>query len=93
MGTALFPTKISVTLYPSPPFWLGERKSVRKYLSDYLSQIRQCCHIAKEIGGISSNHCVYGIIHPILILSVRPGLSWMVTVPVGLRAIEIAYRK
>ncbi len=27
------------------------------------------------------NHCLYGIICLILILSVRPGLSWMVTVP------------
>jgi hypothetical protein len=27
------------------------------------------------------NHCLYGIIRLILILSLRPGLSWMVTVP------------
>jgi hypothetical protein len=38
-------------------------------------------YIAGEIGGISSNHCLYGIICHVLILSVRPGLSWMVTVP------------
>ena len=41
LGTALFPTKIKVLLYPSPPFWFGERKSLTKNLSDYLSLIRQ----------------------------------------------------
>ncbi len=41
LGTALFPTKISVSLYPSPPFWFCERKSLSKNHSDYLSPIRQ----------------------------------------------------
>jgi hypothetical protein len=38
---AKFPTKISVSLYPSPPFWFGERRSLTKNLSDYLSIIIQ----------------------------------------------------
>ncbi len=53
LGTALFPIKISVSLHPSPPFWFGERKSLTKNLSNYLSLIRQWCHIAGEVGGIS----------------------------------------
>ncbi len=83
VGTALFPTKIYIQKYPSPPFGFGDKKSFTKNLSDF-PWSRWACHIAgkQQIFCIQSiDHSLYGKILCMFSLSETPGLNSMVTVP------------